>query len=126
MADRLDHLNHLDHLDHLGHWTTQSILTTLTTLTTLTKWTTLTTLTDQRFIKKIIAEFKLFAWSILSNSLIEQDSQVFRFYPKISKLLYFWQKIENGVFFTHIFQQFVSFFSTQRQTSFCGKLQRLN
>ena len=103
-------------------------MTTWTTWANWTKWTTLTTLTDQRFIKKIIAEFKLFAWSILSNSLIEQDSQVFRFYPKISKLLYFWQKIENGVFFTHIFQQIVSFFSSHRQTnsSFCEKLQRLN
>ena len=64
--DQLDHQDHLHHLHHLHQLHTWTTLTTPTTWTTLTNGTTLTNLTDQRFIKKIIAEFALFTWSIIA------------------------------------------------------------
>ena len=52
-ADSLDHTDHTAHLNHMTNWTTR---------TPLINRTTLTTLTDQRTIKKIIAEFALLTW----------------------------------------------------------------
>ena len=39
-------------------------------LTTWTNWTTLITLTDQRFVKKMIAEFAFLTWSNIYDMIV--------------------------------------------------------